>query len=131
LRIVIDRSLRLDPSLHLFDGKRPTICFNTIKNEEKNNLAFVKVEGDNFCQSVATDLFSRNVQSLVVEGGSETLSLFISSGLWDEARVLVSNTVYENGVKAPSLPGDLVSTTDVGGDTLSVYQNFSVRPLPV
>ncbi|MEO1653709.1 MAG: bifunctional diaminohydroxyphosphoribosylaminopyrimidine deaminase/5-amino-6-(5-phosphoribosylamino)uracil reductase RibD, partial [Bacteroidota bacterium] len=38
IRIVIDRQLELSPSLHLFDQQTPTICYNLLKNEEKNNL---------------------------------------------------------------------------------------------
>ncbi|HMJ69807.1 MAG TPA: bifunctional diaminohydroxyphosphoribosylaminopyrimidine deaminase/5-amino-6-(5-phosphoribosylamino)uracil reductase RibD [Cyclobacteriaceae bacterium] len=131
LRVVIDRSLRLDPSLHLFDRQQPTICYNTIKNEDNANLTFVKIEASDFCLAVANDLRRRKIQSLVVEGGSETLGLFISSGLWDEARVLVSSIVYGDGLKAPSLPEEPVSTTDIGGDTLLMYQNFSVTPAPL
>ena len=28
IRVVIDRQLRLDPSLHVFDGNQPTLCYN-------------------------------------------------------------------------------------------------------
>jgi diaminohydroxyphosphoribosylaminopyrimidine deaminase/5-amino-6-(5-phosphoribosylamino)uracil reductase len=131
LRVVIDRSLRLDQSLHLFDRQQPTICYNTIKNEDNANLTFVKIEADDFCLAVARDLRGRKVQSVVVEGGSETLGLFISSGLWDEARVLISAIAYGDGLKAPLLPGEPASSTDVGGDTLLMYQNFSVTPAPL
>ncbi len=135
LRVVIDRSLRLDPSLHLFDGQQPTICYNTLKNEEKNEgkktLTFVKIKANDFIKGVVKDLYSRNVQSLVVEGGPETLGLFIKEGLWDETRVLSSPGVYGDGLRAPSLPGVPISTTDVAGDILSVYQNLSVSPAPL
>ena len=75
VRVVIDRYLRLDISLHLFDGKQPTICYNTKKNEERKNLTYVKIETENFIQGVVDDLYRRNIQSLVVEGGAETIGI--------------------------------------------------------
>jgi diaminohydroxyphosphoribosylaminopyrimidine deaminase/5-amino-6-(5-phosphoribosylamino)uracil reductase len=131
VRVVIDRHLRLDRSLNLFDGTAPTICYNTIKSEENKNLTFVKIDGQDFITSMIGDLFNRKIQSLVVEGGSETLGLFISAGLWDEARVFQSRMSFGEGLKAPSLPGEPVSTTEIGSDVLSVYQNFSVIPEPL
>lgn len=111
VRVVIDRKGRLDKSLHLFDGSQPTIVY------------------DNF-DNIANDLYKRKIQSLVVEGGATTLDLFISSGLWDEARVFVAPTEFMSGLKAPTLPGQ-ASVTNIGDNKLFVYQNFSVRPLPV
>jgi len=131
VRVVIDRSLRLDPSLHLFDGTIPTICYNLTKNEEKKNLTFVKIDDEDFCRAISRDLFRRRIQSLVVEGGAETLNLFISQGLWDEARVFKSEISFGDGLKAPSVMSEAVSTTGIGNDVLSVYQNFSVIPEPL
>lgn len=111
VRVVIDRKGRLDKSLHLFDGSQPTIVY------------------DNF-DNIVDDLYKRKIQSLVVEGGATTLDLFISSGLWDEARVFVAPTEFKGGLKAPTLPGQ-PSVTNIGDNKLFVYQNFSVRPLPV
>lgn len=134
LRVVIDRSLRLDPSLHLFDGSQRTICYNSRKNEEKKDLIFVKIEAADFMRGVVDDLYRRKIQSVVVEGGAETIGLFISAGLWDEAWVLTSPLVFGEGLKAPSLPSmddGCVSATDIGGDTLLTYQNLSVIAAPV
>lgn len=131
LRIVLDRSGRLDSSLHLFDGQQPTICYTTKENAERKNLSFVKIDSADFIRGVVDDLYRRKVQSLVIEGGSETLGLFINSGLWDEARVFRSPVSLGDGLKGPSLEGEPVSATDVSGDTLLLYQNFSATPAPV
>ncbi|HEX8060484.1 MAG TPA: bifunctional diaminohydroxyphosphoribosylaminopyrimidine deaminase/5-amino-6-(5-phosphoribosylamino)uracil reductase RibD [Cyclobacteriaceae bacterium] len=114
VRVVIDRNSRLDKSLHLFDGTQPTIVYDKI----------------NEVHDIAGDLYTRKIQSLVVEGGATTLNLFISAGLWDEARVFVAPIKFHDGLKAPVLPGNPVAT-NLGDNKLLVYQNFSVRPLPV
>lgn len=128
LRVVIDRNLRLDKTLNLFDGSIATICYNTIKSEERTKMTFVKVDGNNLANEIVADLFKRKIQSLVVEGGAETLKLFINSGLWDEARVFKSEVTFGGGVYAPPLPGSPISTTEVANDLLSVYQNLSAIP---
>jgi diaminohydroxyphosphoribosylaminopyrimidine deaminase/5-amino-6-(5-phosphoribosylamino)uracil reductase len=128
VRVVLDRSLRLPSSLHLFDGSQPTICYNRIKNEEKENLAFVKV---GTLQDVVSDLYKRRMQSLVVEGGAITLGLFVKAGLWDEARVLISEKTFGAGIKPPGLVGELTSTASLENCQLRVFQNLNVIPLPV
>ncbi|MEJ0029390.1 MAG: dihydrofolate reductase family protein [Bacteroidota bacterium] len=70
------------------------------------------------------------MQSLVVEGGATTLNLFISSGLWDEARVFVAPIEFGSGLKRPHY---LVSLQYQTSATISLllFQNFSEKPLPV
>jgi len=131
LRVVLDRSLRLDSSLHLFDGEQSTLCYNTIKNEEKNNLVFVKIDDVDFIHGVLNDLYRRKVQSLVIEGGAKTLGLFVTSGLWDEARLFVSKQEFGDGLKAPAIVDTPASIDTIGDNSLLLFQNFSVKPLPV
>ena len=50
-------------------------------------------------------MYQRNVQSVIIEGGTKTLERFIAAGLWDEARILVGNQQWGGGLPAPELPG--------------------------
>ena len=44
------------------------------------------------------------VQSVIVEGGSNLLQSFIDEGLWDEARVITNTSMIVNkGLDAPQL----------------------------
>jgi diaminohydroxyphosphoribosylaminopyrimidine deaminase/5-amino-6-(5-phosphoribosylamino)uracil reductase len=58
-----------------------------------------------------------------VEGGKETLDLFIKAGLWDEARVFVSPDNWEEGILAPQLNNSFFETQNIGPDILKNYQN--------
>ena len=49
-------------------------------------------------------LYDLGCQSLLVEGGPETLRTFIESGLWDEAWAETSPQVLGEGVEAPVIP---------------------------
>src|SRR5690606_16475451 len=105
IRILIDRKLRLGSPLHLFDGAVQTIVYNTIKSEETKGVVRVKLSEQDFLNEMMADLHSRNVQSLIVEGGARTLKLFIEAGLWDEARVFRSPQLFGSGIPAPQLVG--------------------------
>lgn len=122
-RIVIDRSLSLDRGLHLFDGSQATICYNTRRNEVQQNVALVQLSEEHFIEALVEDLHTRNIQSVLVEGGSVTLGMFLDAGLWDEARVFVSDQAFGAGVRAPVMSGNFEGEESVVNDTLRFYHN--------
>jgi len=123
VRIVIDRFLKLDRSLHLFDQHQKTICYNCLKNEALNNLQFVRLEEQNFISQLVRDLYKQKIQSVIIEGGATVLQLFIDAGLWDEARVFESPISFGAGIASPQLNDRLIEEQEVFGDNLKVYQN--------
>jgi diaminohydroxyphosphoribosylaminopyrimidine deaminase/5-amino-6-(5-phosphoribosylamino)uracil reductase len=68
-------------------------------------------------------LHSKGIQSLLIEGGTKVLDLFISGGLWDEARVFKGNVHFGRGVKAPVITGNFISSSLFTGSTLEVIIN--------
>ena len=126
VRVVIDKKLTLDNNLHLFDGSQPTICYNLEKEEEEQHLSFVKLEQDFRLQDILNDLYHRNIQSVIVEGGSFLLQMFISDELWDEARVFIGDTRFGSGIPAPLLNQKPEEMRDIMGDLLCVYKNASI-----
>ena len=70
-------------------------------------------------------LYKEKKQSLIVEGGAETLKQFIAKDLWDEIRVETNpNLAVEQGVAAPEIPKNamLVSSESFDGNTIKVYE---------
>lgn len=70
-------------------------------------------------------LYKEKKQSLIVEGGAETLKQFISKDLWDEIRVETNpNLTVEQGVAAPEIPKNamLVSSENFDGNTIKFYE---------
>jgi diaminohydroxyphosphoribosylaminopyrimidine deaminase/5-amino-6-(5-phosphoribosylamino)uracil reductase len=122
-RVVFDRFLRLNDKLNLFDQSQNTLCYNVLKHEEHHNLSLIRVDEKDFIQHVAHDLFQRKIQSLIVEGGSQTLELFLESGLWDEARVFISPRSFEDGIEAPILQKVVLEKKMIGDDELMIYRN--------
>jgi len=70
-------------------------------------------------------LWSAGIQSVFIEGGAQTLSLFISAGLWDEARIFTGEDYFTEGVRAPAIAGQLNSKTRFSRSILEIYENGS------
>lgn len=121
IRIVIDRYSRLPQTLTLFDGQQQTICYTTTKNETHKNPEFVKLKESSFQQELLDDLFKRNIQSIIIEGGATILQQFINNNLWDEARIFTSSQEFGSGIPAPQFNGNLTATESVLDDTLTFY----------
>ena len=122
IRIVIDRYLQLPKSLNLFDQSQPTLVFNSLKTDVDQEIKFLELEDfDNLLpELICYQLYLMDVQSLIIEGGKQTLELFIKTGLWDEARIFTSNQNWGKGLTAPELAGKLASSEAVDSDNLQI-----------
>ena len=121
IRVVLDSRLELPTNLNLFDQQIPTLCYNTLKNETLPNLEWIKLSEENFLEALLTDLHARNIQSVLIEGGSHVLQQFLAAGLWDEARVFTAPICFERGVTAPILTQLPSESHAVGEDQLDLY----------
>ena len=119
-RIVFDRFLRLSEKLKLFNHEQATLCYNVMKHKEHTNLVLIRVSENNFLPEVLTDLVRQKIQSVIVEGGAQTLNLFLTSGLWDEARVFTSSKTFGGGIEAPR-----IEMSTVNGRQSTVVQNLT------
>lgn len=126
VRLVIDRFLRLSDHLNLFDKSVATVCFNILKHEEYPNLKLVRLDEENFISELLAWLHKEKIQSVMVEGGSQTLSFFIDSGSWDEARIFTSPRSFSKGIQAPGLQGDLILSQQISTDLLQVFHRHQI-----
>lgn len=120
IRVVLDSRLGLPKNLNLFDQSIPTLIFNTVKSETIENLQWIRLSEIN-PKVILKELHSRKIQSLIVEGGSQVLSQFIESGLWDEARVFTAPTRFDRGISAPTLNQNPSETLSIDTDRLDIY----------
>lgn len=123
LRVVIDSNLVLKDNLNLFNGFVPTLCYNCVKNDHGSNTEYIKAPKNDMLSFLLGDLFRRNVQSLLVEGGAKLLASMIAAGIWDEARVFTSHTVFGEGICAPHIPIPWHHERIISGDSLKTYFN--------
>ena len=124
VRVVIDRHLRLPGNLKLFDQSVPTIVLNSIKDDKQDQLQYVKLRDDfEPVNSIVAALQELKIQSVLVEGGSALLQSFINAGYWNEARVIINETLtVSNGLSAPQLTNaDVVKTEQVGTERIHYF----------
>ena len=108
LRVIIDPYLRSPKNFKVWNDSQPTLfladkqhCTFIAEKELKNTeVALIDFSADVLPQ-LCKVLYQKQIQSLIVEGGSYTLQEFIKNGLWDEAYIATGKTVLKEGVKAP------------------------------
>jgi len=124
VRIVIDKNLRLPSSLKIFNTETETIIFNFIKNTFEKNLHFIKLNTKDFIKEMLHSLYENNIQSVLIEGGANTLQSFIDAGLWNEARIITSEKIIlENGISAPEMKNfSFIKQEKYFNDRIDYYQ---------
>ena len=105
VRIVLDPNQKLKPKTKLLKDKGGVLIYNKEKNKKTNNKNFIQNKSFEL-QHILRDILEKGIGSLIVEGGAKTLNNFIKEGLWDEARVFVSNKTFKEGIKAPKFDTD-------------------------
>ena len=120
IRVVLDSKLELPADLHLFDQQIPTLCYNLLKSEKLTNLEWVQLPQLSL-EALMADLHARQIQSVLIEGGSQTIHQFLAAGLWDEARVFTAPIQFELGISAPKLTQTPAESHAIGEDQLDIY----------
>lgn len=125
IRLVIDKSLQVPLSNHIFNAEAKTIIFNEIKTDVVDNIHYIQMEDMHFylAQKIAFQLYLMDIQSVIIEGGANILNQFLSTNLWDEARIFTSSNSWTDGVPSPTINGNLKEQIQIGNDKLSIYIN--------
>lgn len=124
LRVILDLNLRLPQHLNVFDGSTPTIIFNYLKSEKGSNIEWVKIDKtEELLPQILTELFQRNILSIIIEGGAQLLQSFITQNLWDEAKVFIGEKEFKSGLKAPKIEATPINSLQFDTDVLNTYTN--------
>lgn len=124
-RLVIDLHLQLPNSLQLFDGKVPTVVFNSLQHQQRDNLLYYQVTEDvSIVHQVLNALYQLRIISVLVEGGAKLLQSFIDEGSWDEIRLIRSGKLAGSGISAPAIPNARHHQTEtIDTDTIEYFVN--------
>jgi diaminohydroxyphosphoribosylaminopyrimidine deaminase / 5-amino-6-(5-phosphoribosylamino)uracil reductase len=126
IRLVLSGSGNLENWLPLFRTAGTNIVFTQNESAKIPGSTIVKLDkGKDSVQQIAEYLYNTGIQSLIVEGGSKVLNHYISTGIWDEARIFYGNKNFMKGIKAPVLKGRVHSETKFCSSTLKVILNES------
>lgn len=127
IRIVLDRDLKLSNRLQTLNDEAETIMISDLKNSEEvspkgKNIEFINWDSKgNFASQIGAVLYKHDINSVIIEGGRQTLQTFIDENLWDEARVFTGAIQFKEGVEAPKFTGTLILEQKIMHDTLNIY----------
>ena len=124
VRIVLDKSLRIPSSYSLFDQTIKTIVLTEKQNKNSENIIFELIDfSKKIAQQICTVLYTHELQSVIIEGGKQTLQTFIDANLWDEARVFTGNVLFQAGIEAPTFAGKLQTEQTILDNSLHIFTN--------
>ena len=126
IRIILDKSLKIPNDFNVYDGKSKTIFITEQENLTPiDNRIFENAIFDNLLPNKITEILHKyNVQSVIIEGGRQTIQTFIDANLWDEARVFKSEIILTEGTKAPKISIKSSEKEVVLEDELLTYFNY-------
>jgi len=123
VRIGIDRQRRIPDDFNLLDGSISTIIFTEKDEVNKLHVEFVKIDfSTNSVKNILSEIYKRNIHSVLVEGGPTILNSFIESGLWDEANIEIAPLRIAEGMAAPVLQLQPISHQTFNGHDWLFYK---------
>ena len=112
-RIVLDPKKTLSKDYNVFNSDAQT---NIISDK---HIDYSKTLAKQICEV----LYNDHINSVIIEGGAQTIQTFINEDLWDEARIFTGNVEFGQGIKAPTLIGNAISESKIEQDILKFYVN--------
>jgi diaminohydroxyphosphoribosylaminopyrimidine deaminase/5-amino-6-(5-phosphoribosylamino)uracil reductase len=125
IRIVLDKNNRIPKDSHIYNNQQKTIflCESNSSNLHENSI-FEKIDFEqNLGFQIIEILYKHAIQSVIIEGGRQTLQTFIDENLWDEARLFVGNTHFKTGIQAPVIDRKNGTKKTILNDSLLIIRN--------
>ncbi|MBZ4033156.1 bifunctional diaminohydroxyphosphoribosylaminopyrimidine deaminase/5-amino-6-(5-phosphoribosylamino)uracil reductase RibD [Flavobacterium sp. 17A] len=125
VRVVIDQNNRIEENSFIFDNTIKTIVFSKTQKPSKENTQFEIIDFEkNIIPQILDVLYQNQIQSIIIEGGRQTLQSFIDENIWDEARIFIGKANFENGTKAPFISKKHTIKTNILTDELIQLRNY-------
>ena len=113
VKIVLDQNNRIPKENDIFDNRSNVIVLTAEDLDFTNKMA----------AQIAHIIYEKNIESVIIEGGRQTLQSFIDENLWDEARVFRGSSVLNDGIKAPKIKAKLMAAKAIINDELLIFTN--------
>jgi diaminohydroxyphosphoribosylaminopyrimidine deaminase/5-amino-6-(5-phosphoribosylamino)uracil reductase len=126
IRIILDRKNKIPDDFHIKNKKNPTIIFTEEENcvDSENCIYEFSIFDMLLISNILNNLYKKNIQSILVEGGSITLQQFIDNNLWDEARIFSSENNITEGIKKPEFKYNSKQEIKIKNNLLKIYTNY-------
>ncbi len=123
LRILLDPDLKINEALIELKESKYTVI-NKLKVYKDRDIEYLKLDNWTDSKALLALLFKAGIQSILVEGGPQTLSWFLQDKTWNELRRIRSTRVeLEDGPTASIIPegAQLKSSFISGSDLVEDY----------
>ncbi|RBL88784.1 bifunctional diaminohydroxyphosphoribosylaminopyrimidine deaminase/5-amino-6-(5-phosphoribosylamino)uracil reductase RibD [Chitinophaga flava] len=123
IRLVIDRTLSVPRTHHLWDGSIPTIFLTAEESSPHGLTQTLQLDFQReLLPQLMESLYRQQIQSVLVEGGPYVLQRFLEAGLWDEARIITGTVTLPDGLSAPAISHAVPdNTVYLEGDRIDFY----------
>lgn len=119
LRVIIDPQGQTDPQAAVFRDEHHWLY--SLVDQGRPRQIVLSSEAQ-FLPELLQHLYQQGIQSLLVEGGAETLRRFIAAGLWDEAWIIRGIQALGRGMAAPALGLVPEKRMALGRDIIEKYR---------
>ena len=131
-RILIDPNEKIQRTAKLFAPNQNVIVYTNKRSRVDKHIHYVAIDfSQHGLPQILSDLHHKNIQSILVEGGTKTLQYFLDAGLWDEAKIIIGQLTFGEGTSAPdltSIPSKKVSQKPLDGDLVQQWVNPAEHP---
>jgi len=126
LKIIISQSSKLDSGARVFSENTKTLLFTARSDADFTGTEniLIDIREEEVAREVLKHLYDRGIQSVIIEGGRRVHDMFISAGLWDEARVFTGRKSWGAGISAPELNEKFGERIEFISSTLTLCKNF-------
>jgi diaminohydroxyphosphoribosylaminopyrimidine deaminase/5-amino-6-(5-phosphoribosylamino)uracil reductase len=125
VRVILDQNNRISKDSFIFDNTIKTIVFTKSEtNSSTDNTIFEIIDfKQDIIPQILSVLYQHQIQSVIIEGGLQTLQSFIDEDIWDEARIFIGKAIFSKGTKAPIIQKKNLTKTYLLGDELINIRN--------
>jgi diaminohydroxyphosphoribosylaminopyrimidine deaminase/5-amino-6-(5-phosphoribosylamino)uracil reductase len=121
-RFVIDPHGKIPLDSAVIDTTISTTIVSNVKGPKSHlndTVKWIKSQ-DELIIAVLENAQKNNLQSIIVEGGSNTLQRFIDANIWDEARIFTGPNALKSGTVAPTIKGTTINQLIIEQDQLHI-----------
>jgi diaminohydroxyphosphoribosylaminopyrimidine deaminase/5-amino-6-(5-phosphoribosylamino)uracil reductase len=126
LRMVIDPKNRMRRDITLITDESAVVIFTQDFTYEESNKQWIAL-GENLLLGIMKYCQNQGIQSILVEGGTQTLEAFYAAGLSDEILKIQSDINLEKGIKSPfrDFSWDMIEQVGHNNRWLRAKENLS------
>jgi len=121
-RFVIDPHGKTPADAAVLDKTASTAIISNVKAPKwpiAGNVTWIESQND-LIATVLDIAHKNDLQSIIIEGGTNTLQRFIDADLWDEARIFTGHNAFGSGTVAPTLKATTVNQYTIEQDQLKI-----------